>query len=98
MLETNDEWKEQIADIEDDLIKSGIEKAGKNPGNAIKHLLAKWSEEPVRSEQEMARYRNELWVSLENFEKFLKEQEFTMAVELKNAKIQYRTRVDGIRA
>ena len=37
-------------------------------------------------------------MSLENFEQFLKEQEFSMAIELKNAKIQYRTRVDGIRA
>lgn len=87
MLETNDEFKEQIAEIEDDLTKSGIEKAGKNPGNAIKHLLAKWSEEPTYSQHDMANYRNELWMSLENFEKFLKEQEFAMAIELKNTKI-----------
>ena len=98
MLETNDEFKEQIADIEEDLTKSGIEKAGKNPGNAIKHLLAKWADEPIYTQEQMEKYRNELWMSLEDFENFLSEQEFSLQIELKNAKIQYRTRVDGIRA
>ena len=73
MLETNDEFKEQIQDIEQDLTKSSLEKAGKNPGNALKHLLAKWSEEPIYTQEEQDKYRNELWISLENFETFLKE-------------------------
>jgi hypothetical protein len=39
LMESNNEFKEQIEGIEDELTKSGIEKAGKNPGHALKHML-----------------------------------------------------------
>ena len=98
LLESNNEFKEQIESIEEDLQKTGIEKAGKNPGYALKHMLAKWSDEPYYTQLDTDRHSRELWISLGEFEKFLKEQEFGMEIELKNSKIQYRTRVDGMRA
>ena len=61
-------------------------------------MLQKWSEEPVYTEAQLEQYSKELWLSLQDFEKWIKEQEFCMEAELKNLKIQYRTRVDGIRA
>ena len=61
-------------------------------------MLQKWSDEPVFSQEDLDAHRNELWLSLEEFEKYLREQETALELENKNLKIQYRTRVDGIRA
>lgn len=50
------------------------------------------------SMEENARFSKELWMSLKEFEDFLKEQNFSMELENKNMKMAFRTRVDGIRA
>jgi len=99
-MKSNTEFKEEIEEVRDDLTKSGRERTGKNPnpGHALRHMLAKWSEEPHYSQADLEKYRNELWISLEEFERYLKQKEFGMEIELKNTKIQYRTRVDGLRA
>lgn len=46
----------------------------------------------------MAIHAGELWKSLEEFEKDLKETEFALELENKHLRLQYRTRVDGVRA
>ena len=48
--------------------------------------------------KENEEFQKELWISLAEFEKFLKEQNFGMELENKSLKMQYRTRVDNIRA
>ena len=73
MMDDNNEFRDEINDCEDDMTKTGLEMMGKNPGNQLKHLLSKWSEEPVFSQEDLDSYRNELWISLEEFEKYLNE-------------------------
>ena len=62
------------------------------------HMLKKWSEQHVYSEDDMTKYAGELWLTLQEFEKELKETEYALELENKHLKASYRTRVDGIRA
>ena len=39
----DDEFQEQLKDIEDEFTKSNNEKAGRNPGIQVMHMLTKWS-------------------------------------------------------
>ena len=74
LMESNGEFTEEIEEVRENLAKSGNERTGKNPnpGLALKQLLAKWSEEPHYTQSDLNKYRNELWISLEEFERFLK--------------------------
>ena len=44
-MELDEHFDEELKDIESELTKSGIAKAGKNPGNALKNLLTKWADD-----------------------------------------------------
>ena len=59
---------QEVNEIEADLTKTALEKAGKNPGIAMRNLLQKWANEPVHTKKELDEYRNELWLSLQEFE------------------------------
>ena len=98
VMEIDENFQEHLEEVQGEMHKTNVEKAGKNPGHAIKNMLTKWADEPTFSAEEIDKYGNELWVTLAEFEKYLREQEFGMETELKNLKVQYRTRVDGIRA
>ena len=69
--------------MEKDLTKSSLRKQGRNPGIALKSLLSKWADEPTYSMEENAKFSKELWMSLQEFETFLKEQNFCMEIENK---------------
>ena len=45
VMEIDEHFDEELKDIETELQKSAQAKAGKNPGNAIKNLLTKWSDD-----------------------------------------------------
>ena len=65
VMELDENFDEELKDIESELVKSGIAKAGKNPGNALKNLLTKWSDDQATfSAREFEQYRGELWMSL----------------------------------
>ena len=98
VIDTNDAFRDELDEIEQDLIKSSEKKQGKNPGIALRNLFTKWADEPYYTQEEFNKYKNELWMSLQQFEEYLREQEYSMEIENRNLKIQYRTRVDGIRA
>lgn len=91
-------FQEELELVEQDFVKSSKLKTSKNPGAAIKSLLTKWADEPVYSMEDNAKFSKELWMCLEEFEQFLKEQNFGMELENKNLKMAFRSRVDGIRA
>lgn len=61
-------------------------------------MLTKWSEEPIFTTEDNEKFQKELWLSLAQFEQFLKEQNFGIELENKALKKSFRTRVDGIRA
>ena len=61
-------------------------------------MLTKWSEEPIYTTEDNEKFQKELWLSLAQFEQFLKEQNFGIELENKALKKAFRTRVDGIRA
>ena len=69
----DDEFCEQVQEIEDDLILSNQMKGGRNPGGQILHMLTKWSQQEVHSDEELKRYAGELWLTAEEFEKELRE-------------------------
>ena len=73
-------------DIEEHLIESSKQKAGRNPGGEIKHMLTKWSNQQVYSDDDMTKYAGELWMSLQEFEKDMRETEFTLELENKHLK------------
>ncbi len=48
--EIDELFHDHLEEIEKDLRETSKKKAGKNPGNQIKHLLSKWADEPVYTE------------------------------------------------
>ena len=46
----------------------------------------------------MNKYAGELWKTAEQFERELRDTEYALDLENKELKLQFRTRVDGIRA
>ena len=94
----DESFQEELDQVESELTKSGLRRQGKNPGMAIKSLLSKWAEETHYTFEDNAKFSKELWMSLEEFELFLQEQNFCYEQENKQLKMAYRTRVDGIRA
>ena len=60
-------------------------------------MMERWSEEHVYSNNELKKYATELALSLQEFERELKEQQYGQEIELTKAKQQYMTRIDGVR-
>ena len=45
------------------------------PGNKIHDLMEAWGKEDVWYDEDIAKWANELWISLQEFEKHLKDEE-----------------------
>ena len=59
----NVEMKIEVDDIEKDLELLEEKKKGKNPGVAVNTMLKKMAAEPLYTNEEMAAYANELWLT-----------------------------------
>ena len=70
----NEIFRDEIDDVEQELEKADEKRHGKNPGIALRNLFTKWADEPYPTEEEFHNYKNELWMSLQQFERELKSQ------------------------
>lgn len=68
VMAIDDNFVECLQEIESEFRDADREKTGKNPGQAIKNMLSKWADEPIHTPDQFGKYRNELWVSLEQYE------------------------------
>ena len=71
LVEHEENFDDDVANIENQLIASTEQRQGKKPGEQLKYLLEKWNEEHIYSNQELKQYANELALSLKEFEKEL---------------------------
>ena len=59
----NFEMKQEVEDIEKDLEQLNEKKKGKNPGVAVNTMLKKMAAEQLYTNEDMANYANELWLT-----------------------------------
>ena len=64
VMELDDAFQDELADIEEDMTKAAEQKA-RYPGRAIANMLTKWADEPVYTAEEIQHHAKELWISLE---------------------------------
>ncbi|CDW79813.1 UNKNOWN [Stylonychia lemnae] len=69
-----DEMAVDLMEFEKEVEKMDHQKAVDQPGEAMQEMLEKWDGEEVQNEEEIQKYAGELWVSLEEYEKQLKEE------------------------
>jgi len=71
--DNNLDLKNDVAEIEAELDKLEKSKEHKAacfiPGEKVNKLLTNWANEELMFDEDIKRYSNELWVSLEEFEK-----------------------------
>lgn len=78
--DNNLDLRNDVAEIEGDLEKLEAANPGQRAGNSVPgekvdRLLNEWADEDVYADEDMKKYTTELWVSLEEFEKQLKNEE-----------------------
>ena len=93
----NDEFTDELEDIANELRDNHRARAGKYPGKAITHMMQKWSDEPHHTPDQLNKYMFEPIMELEEIERYLKNQETGLQIELKEKEKQFRCRVDGVR-
>ena len=93
----NLDLKSEIRQTEKELNICEQENAGRNPGVAVKDLLKRWSVEPLQTAKEIEAYANELWVTREQFEKELRNEQRGAELEILKAKMNYQIKLDSLR-
>ena len=78
--DNNLDLRNDVAEIEGDLERLEAANPGQRagcsvPGEKVDRLLKEWADEDVYADEDMKKYTAELWVSLEEFEKQLKNEE-----------------------